>query len=59
MIMQQYLDNASWKKEIMNNNKGLLQHSYHTKVGEELLKHTIQRAFRKCVTAAICRCSQI
>jgi hypothetical protein len=47
------------KKEIMNSNRGLLQHSYHTEIAGELIKHALQRAFKKCVTASICRCSKL
>jgi len=47
------------KKEIMNSNRGLLQHCYHTEVAGELLKHALQTAFRKCMTASICTCSQV
>jgi len=45
---------AGKKKEILNSNRGLPQHCYHTEVAGELLKHALETAFRKCVTASTC-----
>ena len=60
MNMLQYLGNGSWeKKKTKKINRGLLKHCYHTEVAGESLKHALQTAFRKCVTASMCTSSQV
>jgi len=45
MFMLQYLGNASWKKkEILNSNRGLLQHCYTEIAGELLNTHYRQHS---------------